>query len=193
MLRINDTIFSFDILEKKFKCDLPKCMGSCCRYGDSGAPLLADEVHILQEIWPSVRKYLRAEGVNAINTQGTSITDCDNDRVTPLINDRECAYTIMNGETYMCGIEMAWSEKMVTFQKPLSCHLFPVRMKKFTEFTAVNYEEIAICSSARDLGNSEGQYVYEFLKIPLIRALGEETYNELCIAARELRKRKNIR
>jgi hypothetical protein len=190
MLRIKDTIFSFDVLEKKFKCDLPKCLGCCCRYGDSGAPLLAGEVHILKEIWPSVRKYLRAEGVDAINTQGTSITDRDNDRVTPLINDRECAYTIIDGDTYMCGIEMAWSDKMVTFQKPLSCHLFPVRMKKFSEFTAVNYEEIAICSSARDLGNSEGQYVYEFLKTPLIRALGEETYNELCIAARELRKRK---
>jgi hypothetical protein len=193
MIRIGDTIFSFDILEKKFKCDLPKCLGSCCRYGDSGAPLLADEVRILEEIWPSVRKYLRPEGVKAIDTQGTSIIDRDNDRVTPLINDEECAYTIMNGNTYMCGIELAWSEKMVTFQKPLSCHLFPVRIKKFPEFTAVNYEEIAICSPARDLGNSEGQYVYEFLKIPLMRALGEKTYNELCIAARELRKKKAIK
>jgi hypothetical protein len=192
MIRIGNTIFSFDILEKKFKCDLPKCLGNCCRYGDSGAPLLADEVRILKEIWPSVRKYLRPEGVKAIDTQGTSITDRDNDRVTPLIDDKECAYTVMNSSTYMCGIELAWSEKMVTFQKPLSCHLFPARMKKFSEFTAVNYEEIAICSPARDLGNSEGQYVYEFLKVPLIRALGEETYKELCIAARELRKRKTI-
>jgi hypothetical protein len=191
MLRIKDTIFSLDVLEKKFMCDLPKCFGNCCRYGDSGAPLLNDEVHILEEIWPAVRAYLRTEGIQAIELQGTSITDRDNDRVTPLINDRECAYTIMDGDTYMCGIEMAWSKKMVTFQKPLSCHLFPVRIKKFSEFTAVNYEEIAICSSARDRGNSEEQYVYEFLKIPLIRALGEETYNELCIAARELREIKN--
>jgi hypothetical protein len=190
MLRIKDTIFSLDVLEKKFKCDLPKCVGNCCRYGDSGAPLLNGEVQILEEIWPAVRAYLRPEGIKAIELQGTSITDRDNDRVTPLINDRECAYAVITGDTYMCGIEMAWSEKMVTFQKPLSCHLFPVRMKKFSDFTAVNYEEIAICSSARDLGNSEGQYVFEFLKIPLIRALGEETYNELCIAARELRKRK---
>jgi len=193
MIRIGNTIFSFDILEKKFMCDLPDCHGSCCRYGDSGAPLLDDEVRILEEIWPSVRKYLRPEGVKAIDTQGTSITDRENDRVTPLINDQECAYAIMNGPTYMCGIELAWSEKTISFQKPLSCHLFPVRMKKFSGFTAVNYEEIEICSPARDLGNSEGKYVYEFLKIPLMRALGEETYNELCIAARELRKRKTIK
>jgi len=192
MLRIKDTIFSVDLLEKKFKCDLPKCLGSCCRYGDSGAPLLDDEVRIMEEIWPSVRKYLRPEGVEAIDKQGTSITDRENDKVTPLINNEECAYAIMNGPVFMCGIEQAWSAKATAFQKPLSCHLFPARMKKFSGFTAVNYEEIAICSPARDLGYSEGKYVYEFLKVPLIRALGEETYNELCIAAMELRKGKTI-
>ncbi|MGD0342373.1 MAG: DUF3109 family protein [Bacteroidales bacterium] len=192
MLRIKDTIFSIDVLEKKFKCDLPKCQGSCCRYGDSGAPLLSDEVRILEEIWPVIRKYLRPEGIKAIEAQGTSITDRDNDRVTPLINNEECAYAILNGPVYMCSIEQAWHEKVITFQKPLSCHLFPVRIKKFSGFTAVNYEEIAICSPARDLGVSEGKYVYEFLKIPLTRALGKEIYNELCIAARVLRKRKTI-
>jgi hypothetical protein len=193
MLRIRDTIFSFDVLEKKFRCDLPKCLGNCCRYGDSGAPLLNDEVHILEEIWPAVRTYLRPEGVKAIELQGTSMTDIENDRVTPLINDEECAYAILNGPVFMCGIEQAWSKKAIAFQKPLSCHLFPVRIKKFAGFTAVNYEEIAICSAARDLGAKEGMYVYEFLRDPLTRALGEETYNELCIAALELRKRKTIK
>ena len=193
MIRIGNTIFSFDILEKKFRCDLPKCLGNCCRYGDSGAPLSDDETRILEEIWPLVRSYLRPEGVEAIEKQGTSVTDRENDRVTPLINNEECAYTILNGSIYMCGIEKAWSDKMISFQKPLSCHLFPARMKRFSGFTAVNYEEIAICSSARSLGAGEGMYVYEFLKRPLIRALSEETYNELCIAAKELRKRKNIK
>jgi hypothetical protein len=193
MIRIGNTIFSFDILEKKFRCDLPKCLGNCCRYGDSGAPLTDDEAETLEEIWPVIRTYLRQEGIESIEKQGTSITDHENDRVTPLINNEECAYTILNDSIYMCGIEKAWSDKMISFQKPLSCHLFPVRMKRFSGFTAVNYEEIAICSSARSLGAGEGMYVYEFLKTPLIRAIGEETYNELCIAARELRKRKTIK
>ena len=193
MIRIGNTIFSFDILEKKFRCDLPKCLGNCCRYGDSGAPLLDNEVRILENIWPQIRKFLRPEGIKAIETQGTSITDRDNDRVTPLINNEECAYTIMNDQVYMCGIERAWSEGLITYQKPLSCHLFPARIKKFSGFTAVNYEEIAICSSARELGSSEGKYVYEFLKAPLTRALGEETYKELCIAARELRENKTLK
>lgn len=193
MIRIGNTIFSLDILEKKFRCDLPKCLGNCCRYGDSGAPLSDDETKILEEIWPVVRSYLRREGIEAIEKQGTSVTDRENDWVTPLINNEECAYTLLNGSVYMCGIEKAWSENMISFQKPLSCHLFPVRMKKFSGFTAVNYEAIEICSAAHALGTVEGMNVYEFLKTPLIRALGEDTYNELCIAARELRKRKSIK
>ena len=192
MIRIGNTIFSLDVLEKKFRCDLPKCLGNCCRYGDSGAPLSDDETRILEEIWPVVRSYLRREGIEAIEKQGTSVTDRENDWVTPLINNEECAYTLLNGSVYMCGIEKAWSENKISFQKPLSCHLFPVRMKKFSGFTAVNYEEIAICSAARALGTGEDMYVYEFLKIPLIRALGEDIYNELCIAARELRKRQTV-
>ena len=193
MIRIGNTIFSMDLLEKKFICDLPKCMGNCCKYGDSGAPLSAGETSILEEIWPVIRTYLRPEGIDTIEKQGISVTDIENERVTPLINNEECAYTILSDSIYMCGIEKAWSEKMISFQKPLSCHLFPVRMKRFSGFTAVNYEEIAICSSARSLGADKGMYVYEFLKKPLIRALGEETYNELCIAARELRKSKTIK
>jgi hypothetical protein len=189
MLRINDTIFSLDILEKKFLCDLSVCKGSCCRYGDSGAPLSNSEVHILKEIWLLVRPYLRPEGIKAIEEQGTSIIDFQNELVTPLIRNEECAYTIMDDGIYKCGLEKAWSEGKISFRKPISCHLFPIRIKHFSSFQGVNYEELSICSCARQKGNSEGVYVYEFLKDPLFWALGEETYNELCIAARELRKR----
>lgn len=189
MLRINDTIFSFDILEKQFICDLPKCFGSCCRYGDSGAPLSNTEVQILDEIWPVVKEYLRPESVKVIEESGTSINDFENEKVTPLINNEECAYTILKDNIFMCAIERAWTEGKIPFQKPLSCHLFPVRIRHFSDFKAVNYQELAICSAAREKGKGEGTYVYKFLKEPLIRALGEDTYSELCIAAEELRKR----
>jgi hypothetical protein len=188
MLRIGDTIFSFDILEKRFKCNLPSCFGNCCRYGDSGAPLLSSEVKILNEIWPVVKPYLRPQGIRVIEEKGTSTIDTDNEIVTPLISNEECAYTILNGNIYMCGLEKAWSESKTGFQKPLSCHLFPVRVKQFSGFTAVNYQELAICSSACEKGREDGIYIYEFLKQPLIRAFGKEMYNELCIAAQELRK-----
>jgi hypothetical protein len=193
MLRINDIIFSLDLLEKKFRCNLPVCLGNCCRYGDSGAPLSEDEAVILKNIWPVVRSYLRTEGISAIEAKGTSVTDSDNDIVTPLIGDEECAYTIMSENIYMCGIEKAWSEGAVSFQKPLSCHLFPARMKYYSDFSAVNYVELAICSSGRQKGNDEGVHVYEFLKEPFIRAFGKDVYNELCIAASELRKNNVIK
>jgi hypothetical protein len=188
MLRIGDTIFSFDILEKKFRCNLPECLGNCCRYGDSGAPLSDSEGKILKEIYPEVKPYLRPEGVRAIEEKGTSTHDFENELVTPLIGAEECAYSVLNGNIFMCGIEKAWSDGKISFQKPLSCHLFPVRIKQFSDFKAVNYQELSICTSATEKGTREGIYVYEFLKIPLIKAIGEETYNELCIAAEELRK-----
>jgi Protein of unknown function (DUF3109) len=193
MLRINDTIFSFDILEKKFVCNLPKCLGNCCRYGDSGAPLSADEASILDDIYNKVLPYLRPEGIAAIEEKGTSVTDFENEKVTPLIGNEECAYTSKNGNIFLCGIEQAWSDAKISFKKPLSCHLFPIRIKKYSDFRAVNYEELAICSPARVQGARKGIYVHEFLKEPLIRALGEELYNELCIAAVELRKNKTLK
>jgi hypothetical protein len=191
MLRIGDTIFSLDILEKKFRCDLPQCLGNCCRYGDSGAPITEEEADILDTIWPEVKLYLRSEGISVIEREGTSTTDFENDKVTPLIDNAECAYTILKENIFMCGIEKAWAEGKIRFQKPLSCHLFPARIKHYTGFRAVNYQELSICHPAVECGWSEKIYVYEFLKIPLIRALGEETYNDLCIAAEELRNSPN--
>jgi len=193
MLRIENTIFSFDILEKKFRCNLPKCLGNCCRYGDSGAPLSADEAHILADIWSQVKTYLRPEGIKAIEEKGTSVVDFENDNVTPLIGNEECAYTTIKDNIFFCGIEQAWTDGKISFRKPLSCHLFPVRIKYYSDFRAVNYEELAICSPARVTGEREGIYVYQFLKEPLIRALGDKLYKELCIAAKELRKNKTIK
>jgi hypothetical protein len=189
MLRIGNTIFSQDILEKKFKCNLPQCLGNCCRYGDSGAPLTSEEAYILEDIWPEVKPYLREEGIAAIEDKGKSVIDFEGDRVTPLIGNEECAYTTLTNNIFLCGIEQAWSEGKIDFQKPLSCHLFPVRTKKYPDFTAVNYEELSICYQARETGKTEGVYVYEFLKESLVRAFGEDVYNDLCFAAMELRKK----
>jgi hypothetical protein len=188
MLRIGDTIFSLDILDKKFKCYLPGCLGNCCRYGDSGAPLSEEEVNTLKEIWPHVKPFLRPEGIDVIENKGTSARDFENDNVTPLVGNEECAYAILDNNVFMCGIEKAWSEGKITFQKPVSCHLFPARIKTYSQFRAVNYQELSICHSAAGCGKTEGVYLYEFLKVPLIRAFGEEIYNDLCVAAEEFKK-----
>ena len=187
MLRIGNTIFSLDVLEKKFKCNLRMCHGYCCRYGESGAPLSDSEVQILDEIWPEVKPFLRQDGIDVIEESGTSVIDSDGDNVTPLIDDLDCAYSVLSENVLMCGIEKAWTEGKINFQKPITCHLFPVRIKQYSGFTAVNYEEMAICSDALEKGCKEGVYVYEFLKAPLIRALGENIYYELCVAAEQLK------
>jgi len=154
--------------------------------------LSADEVHILKEIWSIVKPYLRPEGIDAIEKKGTSTVDFENDNVTPLIGNEECAYTVLKDNILLCGIEQAWTDGKISFRKPLSCHLFPVRIKYYSDFRAVNYEELAICSHARIAGNREGLYVYEFLREPLIRALGDDLYKDLCIAAKELRKNNSL-
>jgi hypothetical protein len=193
MLRIDDTIFSLDIFEKKFCCKLAKCHGDCCRYGDSGAPLSVLEVQTLKEVWNDVRPYMRPEGIKTIEESGTSIIDMENESVTPLICNKECAYTIIKDGVFLCAIEQAWFDGKISFRKPLSCHLYPIRIRQFSDFRAVNYDEQPVCISARREGQDKGIYVYEFLKVPLIRAIGEEMYGELCIAAKELKRRRKSR
>ena len=149
-----------------------------------------DEVIILDEVRECVLSYLRPEGRAVIEESGTSVVDIEGDMVTPLVGNDECAYTILEGNIFMCAIERAWSEGKISFRKPISCHLFPVRIKKYSGFNAVNFEEWSICFSGRDKGKDKGIYAYEFLKEPLIRALGEDVYNQICIAAEEFRKDK---
>ena len=155
--------------------------------------MTTDEATILEEILDMVKPYLRPEGIAAIAEKGTSVTDFENEKVTPLIGNEECAYTNKDGSIFLCGIEQAWTDGKITFKKPLSCHLFPIRIKQYSDFRAVNYEELAICKPGLVEGNRKGVYLYQFLKEPLIRALGEELYNELCIAAIELRKNNTLK
>ena len=185
MFQIDDTIVSSALVEEKFACDLQACRGCCCRYGDSGAPLHPEEAATLGKLWPLIRTFLRQEGISAIEEKGTSIKDIEGDTVTPLIGNEECAYTIMENGIYRCGIEKAFTAGVIGFRKPLSCHLFPVRIKHFTDFRAVNYEEWPICRPALAAGEREGTELYRFLKEPLIRAFGYEWYEKLVLAAKE--------
>lgn len=190
MLQIDDTIVSLALIEKDFVCDLKKCRGSCCRYGDTGAPLTPDEASTLERIWPELWPYLRPEGIRAIDKLGTSIKDIEEEDVTPLINNEECAYTIIEEGIFKCGIEMAFNAGAVDFRKPLSCHLFPVRVKQYRDFRAVNYEERSICRPGAAAGTRQRIKLYAFLREPLIRAFGEEWYDKLQWSANEYAKNK---
>jgi hypothetical protein len=186
MIRIGETVISLDLLTEKFCCDLSVCKGNCCRYGDAGAPLTESEAAILNEIYPDIKGYLRKEGIESIEQYGTSLTDVEGELVTPLIGDAECAYTVLSGDIFLCAIEKAWHDGIISFRKPLSCHLFPVRTKDFTDFTAVNYEKWSICQGGREAGRRDNLPVYTFLQEPLIRAFGADWYDELVIVRKEL-------
>lgn len=185
MLQIADTIVSLALIEKKFSCDPGKCKGSCCRYGDTGAPLTPEEAAALDHIWPGLLPWLRPEGIEAIEKAGTSMKDIEGELVTPLVNNEECAYAIMEDDVYRCGIENAFNAGAVDFRKPLSCHLFPVRVKRYRDFRAVNYEEWPICKPGVAAGMEKDIELCIFLGEPLVRAFGKEWYDKLLWAAGE--------
>lgn len=180
MILIDHTCISDDIEDQLFVCNLDKCKGACCVEGDSGAPLEADELAILEEIYPFVEPYLSEEGKAVISQEGVYTTDFEGDYVTPVINDRECAYAIYDQKGILkCGIEEAYNDGKITYKKPISCHLYPIRVTKYEQYHALNYDRWDICSPACSFGKELGVPVYQFLKEPLIRAYGESWYGQL--------------
>ena len=179
MFQLGNTIVSEDVLEKEFVCNLSACHGTCCVDGDAGAPLTDEETKILEHIYPKVKPLLRPEGVAAIEAQGTWVVGTDGDLETPLIDNRDCAYVIFDGPTALCGIEQAYNQKLINWKKPVSCHLYPVRIKEFSSFSAVNYDNWDICDPACTLGKELEVPVYKFVKEALIRRFGADWYAEL--------------
>jgi Protein of unknown function (DUF3109) len=188
MFQLGKTIVSEDILQKDFVCNLSACKGACCLDGDAGAPLTEDEVKILAEIYPKVKPFLRKEGIAAIEQFGTSVIGSDGTTETTLIDNKDCAYVIFDGKIALCGIEQAYNQGEVSWKKPISCHLYPIRVKDFTEFAAVNYDRWDICDPACSLGSELEVPVYKFVKEALIRRFGEDWYMELEKVADELKK-----
>ena len=190
MIEIEDKLLSLDLFEKKFVCDLTACKGACCVDGDSGAPLTEEEVSIIEDELENIKPYMRKEGIEAIEDQGVFYMDFDNEPVTTLVNNQECAFVYFdeNGIT-KCAIEKAHKEGKIDFYKPISCHLYPIRAAKLRLYTAINYNKWNICRAACQLGDRLNIKVYQFLKEPIIRKWGEEFYTKLENIDQELSKK----
>lgn len=186
MIQIENAIVSFDIFENFFSCDINICKGICCVEGDSGAPLLNEEPAEIEENYQGISRYMKQAGIEAVKEQGFAIIDRDGDLVTPLIQGQECAYAIQENGGCWCAIEKAWTEGRSTFQKPISCHLYPIRITQYEGFEALNYNKWEICHCACIKGEKERIPLYRFLKQALIRKYGEEWYEQLEYAAREI-------
>ena len=168
MIIVGNSIVSDDIADQRFCCDCNVCRGACCIDGDSGAPLLEEEVEKLERMLPDLLPLLTPEGRAAIEQQGVAVRDQEGDLGTPLINGTACAYiTYAPDGTALCALQQHY--------KPVSCHLYPIRVEDYGEFTAVNYHQWDICRCAK--GHGEPLYIY--LKEPLIRRFGAEWYDEL--------------
>jgi hypothetical protein len=189
MIIIQDKLVSDALVTEQFACNLGACKGACCWEGDAGAPLEAEELPVLDQLYPLIRPYLSPAGIAAIEQQGC-YTRFEGEWGTTLIDGGPCAYmTLAPGGVAQCGIEMAWKAGAVDFQKPISCHLYPVRVLKNEPqgFEALNYDEWSICSAACHRGASERIRVFEFVREALIRRYGEAFYEALEAAAEALK------
>ncbi len=190
MIQLGKALISENIIEKEFVCNLSACKGVCCIDGDAGAPLEEDELKILMDIYPKVKPFLRKEGIKAIEEQGL-FTTTDGEHETTLIDGKDCAYVIFDdNKTALCGIEEAYNQGEISWKKPISCHLYPIRVRDYTEFSAVNYHKWEICDDACSLGKELQVPVYKFVKQALIRKFGENWYTELEKTAEEYLKSK---
>ena len=181
MIEIEGKIVSADLLREKFACDLSQCKGMCCIEGDAGAPLEIEEVDILEEEYENYKPYMTPEGIKAVEEQGFMVVDGDGDYTTPLINGGECAFTCYdeNGVA-LCAIDKAYREGKCGFQKPISCHLYPIRVLKFKNGgEGLNYHRWYICKPACENGCKLGIPIYKGLREPIIRKWGEEFYKAL--------------
>lgn len=189
MIQIQDTILSDDIFDVHFVCDLCRCKGDCCVEGDSGAPLDKGEYEAIKSILPLIRDELSPAARELIDETDIAYEDYDGELVTSIIKGRECVFTYFDADgVCKCVIDKAYREGRISVQKPVSCHLYPVRVQQYNGFAAVNYHRWSICRPAVRLGKKTGVRLYQFLKEPLIRKFGEDWYGEVLEAARLLGK-----
>lgn len=180
MFAIQNTLVSLDLLERYFVCDLNACKGICCVKGDAGAPLTDEEIDLLENIIDEILPYLDDEGRAMIDQKGVFEIDVDGDKGTSLLDNGRCAYALVDDSGMVsCGIEKAYNDGAVAFKKPISCHLYPVRVTEYENYDAVNYNQWSICKPACNCGAKLNVPLYRFLKEALVRKYGNDWYEEL--------------
>lgn len=189
MFIIDNVLVTDEVIKAYFACNLGACKGACCIEGDGGAPLTEQETEILEDLLPILEPYLRPEGLAAIEAQGTWVEGSDGEPETPLVNGAECAYVIFDNGVAKCGIEKAWELGKVDFPKPISCHLYPIRIQPGRPYEVLRYHHWDICSPACQRGEEEKIPLYKFLKDALTRKYGEEWYEVLEVAVRNHKKK----
>jgi len=188
MIEIENTLVSFDIIEKKFACNLNHCLGICCVQGDSGAPIDESEKEEIEKCLPQVFSQLLPEAQMQIKNTGVAVIDCEGDLVTNTLPGKgACVFAVYNQQDIVtCAFEKSWFQGKITFRKPISCHLYPVRITRYKYYDAVNFHSWEICNNALSNGITERIPLYVFLKDAFIRKYGNDWYNQLVYAAENI-------
>lgn len=186
MIVIENTLVSEDLIQAHFVCNLSACKGACCVEGDQGAPLLLEEEAVIQENLAGILPYLAPENQERITQEGFALTYPDGDFGTRLMDDGACVFVTRENGMVTCGIEKAYKDGKSNFIKPVSCHLYPVRVKEYKEFIAVNYDRWEICKPACKLGSELNVPLYLFVETALVRRFGQEWMDTLKATAEHL-------
>ncbi len=180
IIEVQGKLVSQDIFDKQFVCNLSACKGACCVEGDDGAPLDAKEVDLLEEYLEDIKPYMTEKGIEVVEESGVFYLDRAGEPVTALVNGKDCAFVTLDEQGITkCGIEQAYREDKIPFNKPISCHLYPIRVSKYPKFESLNYDRWPICKPACQLGEELKVPVFKFLKEPLTRKYGAAFYKEL--------------
>ena len=180
MIILDNVVVTDEFLNAQFCCCLPRCKGWCCVAGDAGAPLEAAEIEQIEDNLEAIKPFMRPEGIKVVEENDVYDYDETGELVTPLVNGEECAFVYFheNG-TALCAIEKAYLEGKCDFWKPISCHLYPIRLMEKDGFTHILYHEWSVCVPAKRKGEREGIPLWKFLKAPMIRKFGEDWYERL--------------
>lgn len=192
MIAIDHVLLSDEVIEEQFVCDLNACKGGCCVDGDCGAPLTEEETHIVADIYPKIKQFLLPEYIAEVERQGTHVMDDEYGYVTPTINGGICVYAYTDDLGIVkCAMEKAWKDGLIDFPKPISCHLYPIRIKESSGYEVVNYEpRKTLCKPACKQGRKLKVPVYRFLRNSIVRKYGEEFYETLDTIAHKFYARK---
>lgn len=189
ILQVGDVLVSPDIITEKFCCDLDACKGICCVEGDAGAPVSMDEITAIEDVVDAVWGDLSASAQAVIDKQGIAYTDREGDLVTSIVHGKDCVFTFHDKDCCLCSLERSYREGKTSFVKPISCALYPIRVKEFgNNLVGLNYHRWDICKDAVKKGRELDLPIYKFLKGPLVRRFGEEWYAELEAVAEQLLK-----
>ncbi len=198
IIEIGDTLVSMDIITERFCCDLAKCKGRCCVEGDAGAPVTLDEMVQIEDNLDAVWGDLSASAQSVIDAQGVAYTDVEGELVTSIVNGKDCVFTCyqnlntpdgMVENCCLCAYERAYRSGKIKWCKPISCALYPIRVKTLCNgMTALAYNRWEVCRDAVEKGRQLDMPLYRFLREPLINRFGEQWYQELCSVAEEIEK-----